>query len=121
MLPLSAALASREVLQFDPQTKERANQKPRILICNGFGTHETLEILEFVIENNIILCCFPSHISHKLQPCDIAVFALLKVAYRDEIERLERGGVSTIGKQYFTYLYSPARERALTKRNVGTM
>jgi hypothetical protein len=46
------------------------------------------------------------------------VFALLKAAYRDQVERLERGGIGTIGKQHFTYLYSPARERAFTKRNI---
>ena len=103
---------------FDPQTKERAKQKPRILICDGFGTHETLEILEFIFANNIFLCRLPSHASHKLQPCDIAVFAPLKAAYRDQAERLDRGGVGTIGKQHFTYLYSPARERAITKRNI---
>jgi hypothetical protein len=69
---------------FDPQTKERANGKPRVLICDGFGSHETLEVLEFCFENNIILCRLPSHTSHKLQPCDVAVFASLKAAYRDE-------------------------------------
>jgi hypothetical protein len=68
---------------FDPQTKQRADHKPRVLICDGFGTHETLEVLEFCLENNIILCRLPSHTSHKLQPCDVAVFALLKAAYRD--------------------------------------
>ena len=57
---------------FDPQTKERANQRPRVLISDGFGTHETLEILEYCFENNIILCRLPSHTSHKLQPCDVA-------------------------------------------------
>ena len=67
---------------FDPQTKERANQKPRVLICDGFGTHESLEMLEHCFENNIILCRLPSHTSHKLQPCDVAVFAPLKAAYR---------------------------------------
>jgi hypothetical protein len=40
---------------FYPQTKARANGKPRILICDGFGTHETLEIIEFCLENNIIM------------------------------------------------------------------
>lgn len=45
---------------FDPQTKERAGQKPRVLICDGFGTHETLEILQFCLENNIRLCRIPS-------------------------------------------------------------
>jgi len=44
------------------------------------------------------------------------VFAPLKAAYRDQVERLERGGVGTIGKQHFTYLYRP--ERALTQRNI---
>ena len=51
---------------FDPQTKERANQKPRILICDGFGIYETLEILESCFNNNIILCRLPPHTSHKL-------------------------------------------------------
>jgi hypothetical protein len=46
------------------------------------------------------------------------VFSPLKVAYRDNVERMERGGVNTIGKQYFTVLYSPAREVSFTKRNV---
>ncbi|KAK2668016.1 DDE superfamily endonuclease domain [Fusarium oxysporum f. sp. vasinfectum] len=103
---------------FDLQTKERANGKPRVLVCDGFGTHETLEILEFCFENNITLCRIPSHTSHKLQPCDIAVFAPLKAAYRDLAEQLERGGVNTIGKGHFTSLYSPAREKAFTKKNI---
>jgi hypothetical protein len=103
---------------FDPQTRGQANQKPRVLICDGFGTHETLEALEFCFENNIILCRLPSHTSHKLQPCDVGVFAPLKAAYRDEAERLFQGGANTVGKQHFTSLYSPAREKAFTKRNI---
>jgi len=88
------------------------------LILDGFGTHLTLEILEFALENNIKLCCLPSYTSHKLQPFDVAVYGLLKVAYRDEGDRLERGGIDTIGKQHSTYLYGPAREKALTKNNI---
>jgi hypothetical protein len=42
----------------------------------------------------------------------------LKAAYRDQAERLLRGDASTVGKEHFTSLYSPARERALTKRNI---
>jgi hypothetical protein len=103
---------------FNPQTKVQANGKPRVLICNGFGTHETLEALEFCFENNIILCRLPSHTSHKLQPCNVGVFASLKEAYRDKANRLFRGGANTVGKQHFTSLYSPAREKAFTKRNI---
>jgi hypothetical protein len=103
---------------FDPQTRGLANGKPRVLICDGFGTHETLEILEFCFEHNITLCRLPSHTSHKLQPCDVGVFAPLKTAYRDDVERLNRGGIDKVGKEHFTYLYQPARDRALTKRNI---
>jgi hypothetical protein len=42
----------------------------------------------------------------------------LKAAYRDQVERLYRGGTDTVGKEHFTSLYSPARERAFTKRNI---
>jgi hypothetical protein len=80
----------------DPETKDRANGKPRVLICDGFGTHESLEVLEFCLENNITLCRLLSHTSYKLQPRDVAVFAPLKAAYRDEVERLERGGVNVL-------------------------
>jgi hypothetical protein len=55
---------------------------------------------------------------HKLQPCDVGVFSPLKAAYRDQVERLYRGGVINVGKEHFTSLYSPARERALTSRNI---
>lgn len=103
---------------FDPQTRARADGKHRVLICDGSGTHESVEVMQYCWSHKIILCRLPSHTSHKLQPCDIAVFAPLKTAYRDNIERLERGGVNTIGKQHFTSLYSPARETAFTKRNI---
>lgn len=103
---------------FDPQTKARANQKPRLLICNGFGTHETLKILEFCLKNNIVLCRLPSHTSYKLQPCDVSVFSLLKTAYCDQVERLYRSGVIIVNKEHFTALYDPVRKVVMTKKNI---
>lgn len=76
--------------------------------------------MEYCFKNNIILCRLPSHTSHKLQPCDVGIFAPLKAAYRDQVERLYRGGTDTVGKKHLTSLYSPARERAFTKRNITT-
>ncbi|RYO39765.1 hypothetical protein AA0113_g11160 [Alternaria arborescens] len=38
--------------------------------------------------------------------------------YREQVEQLYRSGVTTINKEHFTSLYSPARTRALTKKNV---
>jgi DDE superfamily endonuclease len=103
---------------FDPLTKSRANQRPRVLICDGLGTHESLEVMKFCFENNIILCRLPSHTSHKLQPCDVGVFGPLKTAYREQVERLYREGANTVGKQHFTSLYSRARDQVFTSRNI---
>jgi DDE superfamily endonuclease len=103
---------------FDPQTRAQVQQKPRILIVDGFITHETIEAIEFCLENNIILCRIPSHTSHKLQPCDVRVFSLLKTAYRELVERLYRGGAAKVGKEHFASLYSRAREVAFTPRNI---
>lgn len=100
---------------FDPLTRDRANGKPRILINDGFGTHESLELMKFCFENNIILCRLPSHTSHKLQPCDVGVFGPLKAAYRDQVEKLYRGGANTIGKGHFTQLYAEAGDKVMRK------
>jgi hypothetical protein len=44
----------------------------------------------------------------------------LKTVYRDEVERLDCGSIDTIGKERFTSLCKPARNRAFTKRNIQT-
>jgi hypothetical protein len=103
---------------FNPETKERANRRPRVLILDGFGTHKTLKILEYCFANNIVLCRLPSYTSHKRQPCDVAVFSPLKTAYCEQVEQLEQGSVNAISKEHFTCLFKPARERAFTAKNI---
>jgi hypothetical protein len=66
---------------FNPQTKTLANDDTRLLISDGFGTHKSAKIQRFCFENNIVLACLPSHSSHKLQPCDVGLFGLLKTYY----------------------------------------
>jgi hypothetical protein len=75
-----------------------------------------LEILAYCFENKIILCDLISHTSHELQPCDGRIFGPLKVAYRDQAERLYIGSLDIVNKQHLTSLYKPAGERALIKR-----
>jgi hypothetical protein len=40
---------------FDPQIKDRASGRPRVLINDGYKSHEALEVMQFCYENNIIL------------------------------------------------------------------
>ena len=103
---------------FEPETRQRANGRPRVMINDGFGPHECLEVQQFCRDNNIILCQLPSHTSHKLQPCDVSIFGPLKTAYRNLVEDMCRKGVKTISKQHFTLLYDQARRAALTPSNI---
>jgi hypothetical protein len=47
-------------------------------------------------------------------PC----YVIWNPTYREQVERIELGRVNTVSKQHFTYLYSSAREKAFTKRNI---
>ena len=50
-----------------PQTRARAQGKPRILINDGFAAHESLDVLEFCFKNNIVLCRLPFAVSYVSQ------------------------------------------------------
>ena len=95
---------------FNLQTKTIANGDTRLLISDGFGTHESAEIQCFCFENNIILARLSSHSSHKLQPCDVGPFGPLKIYYWEEVEQLYRGGSQHVGKPHFTQLYDRTRQ-----------
>lgn len=103
---------------FDPNTKDRACGRPRILIVDGFHTHESEDVMTYCYENNIILCHQPSHTTYKAQPCDVGVFSPLKTTYREQVDMLYRGGAETVNKAHFTMLYSRARGAAMTSRNI---
>ena len=89
-----------------------------MLIYDGFETYKILEILEYYFEHKIILYRLLSHTSYKLQPYNVAIFILLKSAYREQIKRLKRDNINIIGKEHFTSLYSPIREIAFTPKNI---
>tara|TARA_R110002060_G_scaffold10181_8_gene15122 strand:- start:2168 stop:2434 length:267 start_codon:yes stop_codon:yes gene_type:complete len=46
------------------------------------------------------------------------VFTPLKAAYHNQVKRLEQGGVNTISKKHFTFLYSLARKKVFTPKNI---
>jgi hypothetical protein len=103
---------------FDLATRQRADGKPRILIIDGFNTYESLNVMTYYFENNIVLCRQPLHTTYKTQPCDVGVFSPLKTAYREQVDLLYRDGAKTVNKAYFTKLYSQARSVAITSCNI---
>jgi hypothetical protein len=62
---------------------------------DGHGSHETVEMIDTTLENNIILFCLIPHTMHHLQPCDVGVFGPLKKAWNHCCEVI----LSTTGEQ----------------------
>jgi hypothetical protein len=74
--------------------------------------------MKYCLEHNTILCRLGSYTSHMTQPLDVSVFGPLKTAYRELVGQRNRGGVSNVGKPYFTLLYDRARKVAFTPQNI---
>ena len=74
---------------FDPPPSA---ENPVVGICDGHGSHLTLELIDFCIANHIILILRPPHTTHRLQGEDTTNFAYIKadwhMAKLIEIRRL---------------------------------
>jgi len=60
------------------------------MFTDGHNSRECPEALNKLKDNNIRLIVIPSHCSHILQPCDIGIFASLKVALKKRKEQIFR-------------------------------
>lgn len=56
--------------------------RPLILFVDGHYSHFTLDVINKAREAQVIIICFPSHLTHILQPLDVAIFGPLKKAYK---------------------------------------
>ncbi|KAG2017412.1 hypothetical protein CC2G_015303 [Coprinopsis cinerea AmutBmut pab1-1] len=74
---------------FIPHALERREDptKPILLIYDGHGSHESLELREALYKTNIadevILMALPSKTTHKTQPLDVVVFSHLQRKWQD--------------------------------------
>ena len=57
-------------------------QQRHLLIVDGHNSHVTTEVIKKAMEVGLDLLILPAHISHRLQPLDIAIFAPYKRAFR---------------------------------------
>src|SRR5579859_180414 len=103
---------------FDPQTQEKANRKPRVLVCDRHRSHVTGKFIRFCMENNIKLMILPPHSSHLTQPLDIAVFGPLKRFLSNAVYQLVGANLSKLTKSEWLQCYIPARVHAFTSSNI---
>ena len=104
---------------FIPNTQPSDLSEARLLIIDGHGIHTTTDFMYSCFQNNIYLLFLPAHTSHILQPLDLAVFSVLKRAYRKQLGYIQYLNDSIIiGKRNFLKFYQRARLKDLSGQNI---
>jgi DDE superfamily endonuclease len=100
------------------ETREKANGKLRLLICNGHDSHITASWIAHCMRNNIILMVLPPHSSHATQPLDISVFKPLKTLMASAIEPLVSTELHRILKAEWLSAFVKTHDCAFSIQNI---
>jgi hypothetical protein len=105
---------------FEPQTKDKARRKKRLLLVDGHGSHVNMRFLEYCHQHRIIVACYPPHTTHYLQPLDVGLFAPLALRYSQQLDAFTQRsiGLSKVSKRDFYPLFKPAFAQAFTADNI---
>ena len=103
---------------FEPETAARnISGGYRLLILDGHNSHCTLHFCQFAEKHRIIILCLPSHTTHALQPCDVAVFSPLASLWKAEVNAASRKN-TPIDKHNFLSHYHAARTQAFQPETI---
>ena len=62
------------IKHFEQQTAGHRTRVYRLLLLDGYNSHNTSEFIHYCDQQKIIPFCLPDHSTHLLQPLDIRVF-----------------------------------------------
>jgi hypothetical protein len=102
---------------FDAYTKVCSAGAYRLLIIDGHESHCSVEFQDYCKENKIIALCMPPHLSHLLQPRDVAFYSLLKHYYGNKISLLARSCIHHINNDTFLPAFRAVFEKTFTAEN----
>ena len=105
---------------FDRYTKKKARRAWRLLIIDGHGSHVTMDFLNYCDRNRILVCIYPPHSTHTLQPLDVAAFKPLAQNYSSALTRHLHAtqGLGGITKGDFFRLFWSAWVKTMRKELV---
>lgn len=56
-----------------------------MLVMDGYGSHLTFRFKDYAANHDIVLCQFPGHLTHTLQPLDVCAFQPFKHYHMEAI------------------------------------
>jgi hypothetical protein len=106
---------------FIPQaTSKNTSGKPILLIYDGHGSHEKLELIRLAREHNIILFCLPPHTTHKLQPLDVGVFGPFQRAWSERCDEIIEDTGEEMRREDFVKEYMDVRNKTFKSTTIIT-
>lgn len=106
---------------FIPQTTaQNTSGKPILLIYDGHGSHEQLELINLAREHNIILFCLPPHTTHKLQPLDVGVFGPFQRAWSERCDEIVEDTGEEMLREDFVKEYMDVRSKTFKSTTIIT-
>ena len=102
---------------FDEHTKPRLPRRTdyRLLIFDGHKSHKARDFINFCEQNRIIPLCFPSKLTHRLQPLDSHPFLAYKHYYRKHNNQAKKWGGSVTEKADFLRSIHKVRTQTFTE------
>ncbi|THU90679.1 DDE-domain-containing protein, partial [Dendrothele bispora CBS 962.96] len=104
--------------QFDPQTREKAQSRRRVLLMDGHSSHFTEPVIQFALTYDIIVMGYPPHCTHALQGLDVVCFAKMKTELKDAVAEFEGLHGNPVAKGDFTGVFGAAFVKAFTEDSV---
>jgi hypothetical protein len=106
------------IKHFEQFSRRGQRGKWRLLIMDGFGSHDTFEFLEYCEFHNIIPFTFPSHTTHLLQPLDVCVFQPLKHYHAEAVNQAISTGDESFSKVEFLAAFNTFRTQAFKSSTI---
>ena len=87
---------------FDPATRNRAGNSPRLLFLDGPDIHTSVDFIQACWDRNIVCIILPANLRAVSQPLDVDFFNHLKLAYHAQVDKYQMGsGSISVPKGFF--------------------
>jgi hypothetical protein len=105
---------------FDLCIEKFPKARPLLLLIDGHSSHMSVEFLEKARENDIHVFCFPSHLTHKLQPLDVGLFGPVRQSYTTSVNEYlaKNPQQKKLEPKKIIELYCNALTKVFTKENI---
>jgi hypothetical protein len=93
-------------------------KRPLLLLYDGHRSHISPSIIDWAMENDIILYVLPPHTSHILQPMDVGCFGPFSKLYSYECSKFQRETGKTVDRYSVSMIACKAYATALSAKNL---